>query len=97
MNIPFMYKYKPTIFADFELDRDIVDILNRRIFKGEITVENDRIIAIEEKAHDYIAKIMADNYNNQTQIEVNEKNYDRIHNVVVLDDIFDYTNGSLAD
>jgi len=51
----------------------------------------------EEKAHDYIAKIMADNYNNQTQIEVNEKNYDRIHNVVVLDDIFDYTNGSLAD
>lgn len=46
----------------------------------------------EEKAHDYIAKIIADNYNNQTQIEVIEQDYDRIHNVIAADDIFDYTN-----
>ncbi|TYA78450.1 adenine deaminase [Seonamhaeicola marinus] len=31
---------------------NIVDIKSKRIFKGEITIENDRIIAIEEKEHD---------------------------------------------
>lgn len=46
----------------------------------------------QEIAHDYIAKIVADNYNNQTQIKVNEKDYDRIHNIKSVDDIFDYTN-----
>ena len=31
---------------------NIVDILNKRIFKGEITVENGKIIAISEKEHE---------------------------------------------
>ncbi|WP_406683435.1 adenine deaminase [Seonamhaeicola sp. MEBiC1930] len=34
------------------LQGNIVDIYNKRIFKGEITVENDKIVAIEEKTHD---------------------------------------------
>ncbi|TXG35280.1 adenine deaminase [Seonamhaeicola maritimus] len=34
------------------LQGNIVDIHNKRIFKGEITVENDKIIAIEEKEND---------------------------------------------
>lgn len=29
----------------------IVDIFNRRIFKGEITIENEKIVSIEEKEH----------------------------------------------
>ncbi|TBV26868.1 adenine deaminase [Meridianimaribacter sp. CL38] len=33
------------------LQGQIVDILNRRIFKGEITIKDGKIAAIEEKAH----------------------------------------------
>lgn len=33
------------------LQGQIVDILNRRIFKGEITIKDGKITAIEEKAH----------------------------------------------
>ncbi|MEY8869839.1 adenine deaminase [Meridianimaribacter flavus] len=33
------------------LQGQIVDILNRRIFKGEITIKDGKIVAIEEKAH----------------------------------------------
>ncbi|TDY12551.1 adenine deaminase [Meridianimaribacter flavus] len=33
------------------LQGQIVDILNRRIFKGEITIKDEKIVAIEEKAH----------------------------------------------
>ncbi|APY12642.1 adenine deaminase [Seonamhaeicola sp. S2-3] len=35
-----------------KLQGNIVDVLNKRIFKGEITVENERIISIEAKNHD---------------------------------------------
>ncbi len=34
-----------------KLQGNIVDIKNKRIFKGEITVKNDRILSIEEKEH----------------------------------------------
>lgn len=34
-----------------KLQGNIVDVLNKRIFKGEITVENKRIISIEAKNH----------------------------------------------
>ncbi|HRV56413.1 MAG TPA: amidohydrolase family protein, partial [Mangrovimonas sp.] len=30
---------------------NIVDVLNKRIFKGEITIENNRIVSISEKEH----------------------------------------------
>ena len=77
----------------------------REISSGSsITVDRDndknpvvalREIADEMQSSDELRERLIES--NQTQIEVNEKNYDRIHNVVVLDDIFDYTNGSLAD
>ena len=35
-----------------KLKGQIVDILNRRIFKGEVTIKNGKIAKIEEKAHD---------------------------------------------
>jgi len=34
-----------------KLQGNIVDIENQRIFKGEIIVENDKIVSIEEKSH----------------------------------------------
>ena len=35
-----------------KLKGQIVDIPNRRIFKGEVTIKNGKIAKIEEKAHD---------------------------------------------
>ena len=35
-----------------KLQGNIVDIQNKRIFKGEITIKNDKIFSIEEKQHD---------------------------------------------
>lgn len=35
-----------------KLQGQIVDISNRRIFKGEVTIQNGKIHSIEEKAHD---------------------------------------------
>ncbi|WP_116525088.1 adenine deaminase [Seonamhaeicola aphaedonensis] len=35
-----------------KLQGNIVDIQNKRIFKGEITVKHDRIVSIKEKYHD---------------------------------------------
>ena len=41
-----------------KLQGQIVDIQNRRIFKGEISVENGKIISIKEKDHDVNDYIM---------------------------------------
>lgn len=37
-NIPFMYKYKPTLFTDFEIERDIIDILNTIISMNNLNI-----------------------------------------------------------
>ncbi len=37
-NIPFMYKYKPTLFKDFEIERDIIDILNTIISMNNLNI-----------------------------------------------------------
>ena len=31
MELPFMYKYKPILFTDFEIDENIIKILNTLI------------------------------------------------------------------
>ena len=41
-----------------KLQGQIVDIPNRRIFKGEISVENGKIVSVEEKDHDVNKYIM---------------------------------------
>ena len=41
-----------------KIQGQIVDIQNKRIFKGEITVENGKILSIEEKEHDVKHYIM---------------------------------------
>lgn len=38
MNIPFMYKYKPSLFKDFEIDPDIIDILNTIISMNNLNI-----------------------------------------------------------
>ena len=38
MNIPFMYKYKPCLFKDFEIDSDIIDILNTMISMNNLNI-----------------------------------------------------------
>jgi len=37
-NIPFMYKYKPYLFKDFEIDSDIIDILNTMISMNNLNI-----------------------------------------------------------
>ena len=38
MNVPFMYKYKPCLFKDFEIDNDIIDILNTMISMNNLNI-----------------------------------------------------------
>jgi len=38
MNIPFMYKYKPKYFKDFEMDPNIIDILNTLISMNNLNI-----------------------------------------------------------
>ena len=38
MNVPFMYKYRPCIFKDLEIDNDIIDILNTMISMNNLTI-----------------------------------------------------------
>jgi DNA polymerase III delta prime subunit len=38
MNMPFMYKYRPCIFKDLEIDNDIIDILNTMISMNNLTI-----------------------------------------------------------
>jgi len=38
MNIPFMYKYKPHLFKDFEIDPDIIHILNTMISMNNLNI-----------------------------------------------------------
>ena len=45
-------------FKSMKIEGQIVDILNRKIFSGEITVENGRIVSIIEKDHDVRQFIM---------------------------------------
>jgi len=37
-NVPFMYKYNPTLFKDFEIDSDIIDILNTMISMNNLNI-----------------------------------------------------------
>ena len=38
MNIPFMYKYKPQTFSEFEIDQDIINILNTMISMDNLNI-----------------------------------------------------------
>lgn len=38
MNIPFIYKYKPTLFKDFQIDEDILTILNTLISMNNLNI-----------------------------------------------------------
>lgn len=38
MNVPFMYKYRPCLFKDLEIDNDIIDILNTMISMNNLTI-----------------------------------------------------------
>ena len=38
MNLPFIYKYKPDVFRDFEIDPDIVNILETLITMNNLNV-----------------------------------------------------------
>jgi DNA polymerase III delta prime subunit len=38
MDIPFMYKYKPTLFKDFEIDPNIINILNTLISMNNLNI-----------------------------------------------------------
>jgi DNA polymerase III delta prime subunit len=38
MNVPFMYKYRPSYFKDLEIDNDIIDILNTMISMNNLTI-----------------------------------------------------------
>jgi len=38
MSVPFMYKYKPHFFKDFEIDKNIVDILNTLISMNNLNL-----------------------------------------------------------
>lgn len=38
MEIPFMYKYKPTLFKDFEIDPNIINILNTLISMNNLNI-----------------------------------------------------------
>ena len=38
MNIPFIYKYRPTIFKDIQIDNDIIDILNTMISMNNLNI-----------------------------------------------------------
>jgi len=38
MSIPFMYKYKPSLLKDFELESDIIDILNTLISMNNLNI-----------------------------------------------------------
>jgi len=38
MSVPFMYKYKPHFFKDFEIDKNIVDILNTMISMNNLNI-----------------------------------------------------------
>jgi replication factor C subunit 2/4 len=38
MNVPFMYKYRPSFFKNLEIDNDIIDILNTMISMNNLTI-----------------------------------------------------------
>ena len=38
MNVPFMYKYRPGLFKELEIDNDIIDILNTMISMNNLTI-----------------------------------------------------------
>ena len=38
MSVPFMYKYKPSLFKDFEIDKDVIDILNTLISMNNLNL-----------------------------------------------------------
>jgi len=38
MNVPFMYKYKPQFFKDFEMDPEIINILNTMISMNNLNI-----------------------------------------------------------
>jgi GTPase SAR1 family protein len=38
MNVPFMYKYKPLFFKDFEMDPEITNILNTMISMNNLNI-----------------------------------------------------------
>ena len=38
MELPFMYKYKPTMFKDFEIDQNIISILDTLISMNNLNI-----------------------------------------------------------
>ena len=38
MDLPFMYKYKPSLFKDFEIDTNIINILNTLISMNNLNI-----------------------------------------------------------
>ena len=38
MNVPFMYKYKPSSFNDFEMNTDIINILKTIISMDNLNI-----------------------------------------------------------
>ena len=38
MELPFMYKYKPTLFKDFEIDQNIISILHTLISMNNLNI-----------------------------------------------------------
>ena len=60
-----------------KLQGNIVDIPNKRIFKGEITVENDKIIAID-KFNSHLSAGLAGAFQTYKYLPDNQKNLLRI-------------------